>query len=37
MTVQKYPTGLQDFKEVITRNCVYVDKTKFVYDLITTH
>jgi hypothetical protein len=37
MSIQKYPIGLQDFSEVITRGCVYVDKTKFVHELISTH
>ena len=27
------PIGLQDFKNVRTRNCVYVDKTRFVYEM----
>jgi hypothetical protein len=37
MSIQKYPIGLQDFREVITRGCVYVDKTMFVHKLLTTH
>ncbi len=37
MSIQRYPLGLQDFSEVITRGCVYVDKTHFVHKLITTH
>ncbi len=37
MSIQRYPIGLQDFSEVITRGCVYVDKTYFVHQLITTH
>ena len=37
MSIQRYPIGLQDFSEVITRGCVYVDKTHFVHQLITTH
>ena len=37
MSIQRYPIGLQDFSEVITRGCVYVDKTHFVHKLITTH
>ncbi len=37
MSIQKYPIGHQDFSEVISRGCVYVDKTSFVHQLITTH
>jgi hypothetical protein len=37
MSIQRYPIGLQDFREVITRGCVYVDKTMFVHKLLTTH
>ena len=37
MSIQKYPVGLQDFSEVITRGCVYVDKTSFIEKLISTH
>jgi hypothetical protein len=37
MAIQRYPIGLQDFSEVITRGCVYVDKTPFVLELINTH
>lgn len=37
MALQKYPVGLQDFSEVITRGNVYVDKTKYIHKLITSH
>ena len=37
MSIQKYPIGLQDFSEVITRGCVYVDKTPFIEKLLSTH
>jgi hypothetical protein len=37
MPIQKYPIGLQDFSEVIVRECVYVDKTKLVYDVVTRY
>jgi hypothetical protein len=37
MPIQKYPIGLQDFSEVIGRECVYVDKTKLVYDVVTRY
>jgi hypothetical protein len=29
------PIGIQDFKELRSRNCVYVDKTQIIYKLIT--
>ncbi len=32
----KYPIGLQTFSNIIEENYVYVDKTKFVYDLAQT-
>jgi len=37
MTLQRYPIGLQDFSEVVNRGCVYVDKTFFAHQLITTY
>ena len=37
MFLQKYPIGIQDFSEVITRGNVYVDKTRFVLNLIESH
>lgn len=37
MPIQKYPIGLQDFSEVIGRECVYVDKTKLVHDVVTRY
>ena len=37
MSIQKYPVGLQDFSEVITRENVYVDKTTFIHRLLTSH
>ncbi|MFQ3576359.1 MAG: AAA family ATPase, partial [Cytophagales bacterium] len=37
MSFQKYPVGLQDFSELITRGCVYVDKTQFILKIIETH
>ena len=37
MSIQKYPVGLQDFSEVITRDNVYVDKTHFIHKLLTSH
>ena len=33
--MKKLPIGIQNFKEIIQENHVYVDKTKYIYDLIT--
>ncbi len=35
-TPLKYPLGIQTFSEVREENYVYVDKTAYIYDLITT-
>jgi len=32
--VKKLPLGKSDFKDIIQSNFVYVDKTKYIYDLI---
>jgi len=32
--VKKLPLGKSDFKDIIQNNFVYVDKTKYIYDLI---
>ena len=32
---KKYPIGIQDFEELRTSGCYYVDKTALVYDLVT--
>ena len=29
----KYPIGIQSFEQIINEGYVYVDKTRFVYDL----
>jgi hypothetical protein len=34
MSFQKYPVGLQDFSEIITRKNIYVDKTRFIHNLL---
>ena len=31
----KYPIGIQDFESIINGGYVYVDKTSFVYQLVT--
>src|SRR5574344_74572 len=33
MEKKKYPIGIQTFEKIITGNYVYVDKTKYVYDI----
>lgn len=35
-TKQKLALGHQEFSEVINNNCIYVDKTKIIYDLVTS-
>ena len=32
---RNYPIGIQTFSEIINGNCLYIDKTKQVYDLAT--
>ncbi|MDR2383273.1 MAG: AAA family ATPase, partial [Prevotellaceae bacterium] len=32
---RKLPIGIQDFEDLRTNGYVYVDKTKYVYDLVT--
>ena len=32
--MKKLPTGLQEFSKLIEGNCIYVDKTKFIYSLL---
>jgi Protein of unknown function (DUF1703)./Predicted AAA-ATPase. len=32
--MKKLPIGMQTFSELIEENCVYVDKTKYIYELI---
>jgi hypothetical protein len=35
VTAKKLPIGVDDFETMITQDYVYVDKTKYIYDLIT--
>jgi hypothetical protein len=35
-TFRIYPIGIQNFEQLRTRNCVYVDKTELVYKLVNT-
>ena len=34
--MKKLPKGLNDYKEIITENFVYVDKTKYIYQLLNS-
>ena len=34
MAIQLYPLGNQDFKKIILDKNVYVDKTKYIHQLI---
>jgi len=33
---KRYPIGIQTFSEVIRRDCIYIDKTAMIYDLVTS-
>ena len=35
-TMKKLPVGIQTFSELIEENYVYIDKTKIIYNMITT-
>jgi len=35
-TIRKLPIGIQDFEKLRKRNCLYVDKTQYVYQLAQT-
>ena len=34
--VRKLPLGIQSFRKIVESNCVYVDKTQFIYELINS-
>jgi hypothetical protein len=34
---RKYPIGIQDFEDLRTSNCVYVDKTDLIYSLVDNY
>lgn len=36
MQLKKLPIGLSSFVKLREQNCVYIDKTRFIYDLVTT-
>jgi hypothetical protein len=36
METRRYPIGIQTFSEIITGNYVYVDKTKYIYELVNS-
>lgn len=31
--IQKYPVGIQDFEKLRSENCLYIDKTEFIYKM----
>ena len=33
---RRYPIGMQTFSEIRRRECVYIDKTGLIYDLVTS-
>ena len=33
---RRYPIGLQTFEDVVNQNCVYVDKTEYVYKMASS-
>ncbi len=34
--MKKLPIGISDFRELITNNYIYVDKTKYIYEIISS-
>ncbi|MDR1593469.1 MAG: AAA family ATPase, partial [Prevotellaceae bacterium] len=34
LSIRKLPVGIQDFEDLRTTNCLYVDKTEYIYRLI---
>lgn len=36
MINMKYPIGIQDFESIVTGGYVYIDKTKYIYELVTS-
>ena len=32
--MKKIPVGIEDFKEIINENCYYIDKTKFIANIL---
>ena len=32
--MKKIPVGIEDFKEIIIINCYYIDKTKFIANIL---
>ena len=35
--LRRYPIGIQNFEQLRNRNCVYIDKTELVYQLVNTN
>lgn len=36
-TFRRYPIGIQDFEDLRNNNCIYVDKTALIYQLVNTN
>ncbi len=34
--MKKLPIGISDFKELIKNDYIYVDKTKYIYDILSS-
>ena len=34
--MKRLPLGVQNFKEIVTKNHVYIDKTQYIYELINS-
>ena len=32
--MKKIPVGIEDFKEIINNNCYYIDRTKFIANIL---
>lgn len=35
MKISEYPLGIQSFKELRSNDCIYIDKTELIYDLLS--
>ncbi len=36
-TFRRYPIGIQDFEDLCNNDCIYVDKTALIYQLVNTN
>ena len=34
MKLKRLPVGMQTFEDIVNLNCVYVDKTEYIYKMI---